>query len=589
MKQLVIAASILMLGGAAEAAPDMSTVANCQTVESCIALIDSALVLGDTGISYPDTEEVAELLKDRFGEPMRQALIERAVNGSEEWLNYAGDILSHWGDWDASYLAVLKPAFDRNPEGWMARIIGEIGTDEALDMLMAAVAAHGGGNQAITALRKFPDKKILDRVLPYFEPEGPLAPDVSSLENWPWGQADTLLAGRRERAAEEYASQWKALALTLRAPLEQRIAALRAVAAIGPLAFEEGPELRILASDPEPMSSEAKRALLILTDPSVARLAFFTCKDEFAKQFVSSDEDYLDPEGVFVLEWCLREIATFGPRAGDAFDDIAPYTAHPKSEVRSAAIEALAGTDLPKAIPLIEPALKSPDWREVLSALYGLVRLEAAGSIEKINDVVSTHWWSEIRYFAGQAVELIAGTRTEWSKSPTSDWEGLFISLEYFVGIGPADQAMACKWGNQMFKWPDMRPFSHQHELAVPGGTLIGIDGGEFGGELIFRPNEGEEVVLWQDNIIALFNDGDDIIALSGLSHLSLTRGYAVRVEKEDGKWQAHFIGQFPAKPERNKYLGNNQYAILADGWPVIFDAEEILGVADCETVKTAN
>ena len=67
-------------------------------------------------------------------------------------------------------------------------------------------------------------------------------------------------------------------------------------------------------------------------------------------------------------------------------------------------------------------------------------------------------------------------------------------------------------------------------QLAVPGGTLIGYNSGEFGGQLVFRDSARlTEKTILSGNPIAIFRRAtDNVILVEGLGHMGLRRGHVI-------------------------------------------------------------
>lgn len=99
-------------------------------------------------------------------------------------------------------------------------------------------------------------------------------------------------------------------------------------------------------------------------------------------------------------------------------------------------------------------------------------------------------------------------------------------------------------------------------ELDVPGGRLIGINRGEWRGELRFRSLAGQESVLSYDNVLGLMPAKDGAIVLFGLTHMGTNRGYAMRARQRDGVWSLTFIDSLPGRPVAISALGDYEGAL---------------------------
>lgn len=111
------------------------------------------------------------------------------------------------------------------------------------------------------------------------------------------------------------------------------------------------------------------------------------------------------------------------------------------------------------------------------------------------------------------------------------------------------------RWEGNEFATPVARAAK---ELDVPGGRLIGVDRGEWGGELRFRSLTGQESVLSHDNVVGLMPAKDGAIILFGLTHLGMNRGYAMSARQKDNVWSLTLIDKLPGRPVAVSTLGDN-------------------------------
>jgi hypothetical protein len=128
------------------------------------------------------------------------------------------------------------------------------------------------------------------------------------------------------------------------------------------------------------------------------------------------------------------------------------------------------------------------------------------------------------------------------------------------------------------------RPFRDALSLPLADGAMIAVDKGEFGGELIWRPAAGDETVLVADNTSELFQVGDAIIAVHGLSHMSHSYGYATQLTRnENGGWRVEEIARFTAAADSVARLADDHFAVNADGRVLVFSSAGVLAEARCD------
>jgi hypothetical protein len=74
---------------------------------------------------------------------------------------------------------------------------------------------------------------------------------------------------------------------------------------------------------------------------------------------------------------------------------------------------------------------------------------------------------------------------------------------------------------------------------AVDGGFLVGFDGGEHGGALWWFAQGGERRLrLSDENVIGFAELGGVPVAVTGLSHLGISRGRVMRMSREADAWR---------------------------------------------------
>src|SRR5258708_1570858 len=106
----------------------------------------------------PEEEEIRGVLK-QFGEPAKHELLRRATGDDRGWRHLAGAILWGWDSWTPSDVPELRSGLLKDPGGWLARPLGQIGTPEAIRVLVEDLP-KGSENQTDFALAKLGPKAI---------------------------------------------------------------------------------------------------------------------------------------------------------------------------------------------------------------------------------------------------------------------------------------------------------------------------------------------------------------------------------------------------------------------------------------------
>jgi hypothetical protein len=96
-------------------------------------------------------------------------------------------------------------------------------------------------------------------------------------------------------------------------------------------------------------------------------------------------------------------------------------------------------------------------------------------------------------------------------------------------------------------------------ELKIDGGNLIGINRGEWGGKLLFIPNDKDkkEIEIKEGNIKFVFEFNDKIYFIEGLAHLSYNGGAIFELKKDGENFTYENIMEFDDAPEAFTIYGN--------------------------------
>jgi len=100
----------------------------------------------------------------------------------------------------------------------------------------------------------------------------------------------------------------------------------------------------------------------------------------------------------------------------------------------------------------------------------------------------------------------------------------------------------------------------HPNELRVENGTFIGSDRGEWGGSIVFKPDDGSEYEILRKNFRGFYTIGDKKFALTGLLHLMDWGGNIYELVFDDGKWKAEMALDIESCPEVFLLVSNDLY-----------------------------
>lgn len=99
----------------------------------------------------------------------------------------------------------------------------------------------------------------------------------------------------------------------------------------------------------------------------------------------------------------------------------------------------------------------------------------------------------------------------------------LVIAIMILAGCQPSPDALLADAEKAQAEL--LRKVEPKQSLSAFGGTLIGKDEGEWGGEVAFREPDGTTYTVVADNSHGIFEMPYGVIALTGLAHLGSNRG----------------------------------------------------------------
>jgi len=554
-------AAILLLvwpGSAIEVPRDLD---DCQSLEACLQIIDRIVPAENDG-EGSNAAVLANKLR-RFGDPAKHELLKRTIGHHPGWRNVAGAILSEWHSWTPSDVAELREALRKHPGGWLARPLGEIATPDSIQALIEDLP-KGSENQTDFLLASMGAKAV-----PY------LIPVLESDKNA--SSAERIIRNMNGRAVP-FASRWVAQAANPQQPVQARLGALRGIAAIGDGARPSCEPLRRLRQDPEPkIRKQVELTLRAERDPLVVEDVARTCRPT---------ADPFDPLALGALQ-CLEDIASYGDGGRDVGTRLLTFLGSENGAERSYAITALGQIGFDPAIPQIEDAMNSADWRVVYAAIRSLGWFGDRSAIPVMERIASDYWLPEVRGKAKRVAEAMASvghvSRPSRFSRPLEKGDNPFV-IDGEVLDGVAD----CP--GKHWKWKDItfelspRSNGDNTELQAIDGRFVGTNHGEWGSELTWNPKKGEPGSILKDNVVGIEPEADGPIVLFGLAHLGIAYGYAVHVTRSNGEtWKSVEVARLQAEPARLTTIGPDLFAAWSDRRVVVFSAEQgILGLATC-------
>ena len=496
---------------------------DCPSLEGCLQLIDQVVPAHDSG-EGSNAIVLANKLR-RFGDSAKHELLKRATGDNPGWRNVAGAILSEWHSWTPSDVPELSEALRKDPGGWVARLLGEIATPEAIRALVEDLP-KGSENQTDFALSKLGAKAV-----PY------LFPVLESDKN---ASSAPQIIRNMNTLAVPFVSQWATQAADPQQPVQARLGALRGIAAVGDKARPSCEVLHNLLHDSDPrIRKQVDLTLRAVRDPVVVEEVVRTCHPSAAPF------DPLAPEALR----CLGEVASYGDRGRDVGGILLPFLESENGAERSYAVTALGQIGFEPAIPQIEDAMNSADWRVVYAAIRSLGWLGDTSAVPAMDRIASDYWLPEVRAKAKQIAGALSSegrvSHPSRFSRPSENGDNPFvIDREVLDGV-PDCPTKQWQWGDTSFGLP-VRSNERDTELQVNDGKFVGTNHGEWGGELMWRPTRGDPDSIQKDNVVGIEPDTDGPVALFGLAHMGLAYGYALQVRSNGERWKPVEIARPP-------------------------------------------
>lgn len=342
-------------------------------------------------------------------------------------------------------------------------------------------------------------------------------------------------------------------------------------------------------------------ALVRRGEPEIAAMAINALMQignaDFIDQLVARCEPLpLSGDKYYMLqqECPLRYFQSLGYSAAAAGPRLLEVSYSDLVDFRSEVFLTLAAIGYEPAIPRIRDRLGSQYWSETLAAAIALQALNADDARPRIASLASGHWFPPARQQLQEVLEnwdVTGGTDTPERRQTYFDipeasdcqslewaWQGHLIGSPV-RGFAPIQASEG--------------DFGRRYELDLAGGTIIGTDRGEWGGEILAQMGDGEPEILFEDNVIAMRSYRNGALIATGLNHLITGEGHLFFVWFENGRPQINHITQ-SAEPSYGGFSQISENVFAAFGSPVrddygsrqfvtVFDVDlGVLGLAEC-------
>jgi HEAT repeat protein len=603
MRRLLPILICCIAAGMAAADAPSARFKDCRALDACLAAMDADAHARSHGGSYARDDTYRAKL-ETFGELAKRELLKRAASEDRDWSDLADSVLEKWEPLGPKDVPALIAALKRNPGGWVARSLGRIGTPEALAALAEDIRLHGTANQSGLALAAY-GQQAIPYLLSLLDAE-----DEHGNGKVHWEDAAKLIADMKSAHAD--LPNWVAIARDSKQRAERRIGALRVIMAMGSDAKEVAPQLRPLLDDQDVWET-AKAALRSMADESVA-ISRNDCQtgDEYGEYFDSGT--------------CLSNKAAYGPAARPIAPLIFQVFSSSRDGTNRADAASFAGAvGYKEARARLIEMLGDTDWRAVYAATRALGWLGATDALPALGKVARNYWLESVRDEAGAVVAALNGPSGKLAPPIIRPGHLHYLPsiADFEIDAMMAPNVALClsnswSWRGTVFTRPGERVVVDRMptvDLQLPGGKLVGVDAGEFTGDLNWIPNVGELEVVYRGNIDWLAQAPGGALAVSNAGGMwkdyeepgkprqvgpngeevetviigngSGGSGYVFYAWRdESGGWRVKEVVRLPRSAYVFTPLDANRYVAWSGNRAIVFSLKGVEGVAQCVVSK---
>jgi HEAT repeat protein len=471
--------------------------------------------------------------------------------------DFAGKVLRTQEGVTEQHLEALIAAEEGGID-WVAPAIARIGTQGAIQYLIDKLTAKPESNTQLTYALEVAGDKAVPQLTALFKAPTAISPDLATLicSNFQAAKSDLAVNLLLEIVQDQSLDR------------SNRIHAVESLGCVGLMARRGIPVLQFLASaDPASYRRVVDHAVIDIGSPEAVPVLVATLRE---KPDVSM----------------LQRIAGLRDIGRSAGPDVMALLGNENPDVALAAARALAYIDYREGADSLIPLLSAPDdWRLAYVAAESLGRLADRRAIPILKDIGAHHWYSPVARAANFAVKVLSG---EDSYSPLRD--DLFYAYEHVELNDMESSKYAVKpvlvrqpgqmtvaelkhlqlekiLGKRSFETPGLKVVG----LNTASGYIVGIDHGEWGGDLYeVRAHSGAQVLLYE-NTSGVYRLPFGILAVTGLAHMWLDHGALYLVSPvEGGGFKATFWKTLPGGPGKSGMLRNGNVFIETASGDVI-------------------
>ena len=390
--------------------------------------------------------------------------------------------------------------------------------------------------------------------------------------------------------------------------------------------FESNDEkLKLLAYAVDPYGGSTEQVLFIVE-------RFGGANNVRYKAYIENNnsvEGVLDITEEEALTNLLRAVSNEGRDVYSVGPEIIKLLSSEKKEIRLTAIGVLGDIGYTPAIDDIANFLDDPrDIRANDKAAVVLAKLKSEDSIDLLNRTLGEHWYPPVKEQLKRSISFIKGE----SDRIVEERLALEIPFRYFRYDVRCDEIYHTKikepeeikiYDKKILKdltfkseyteyglleeLPELKlenanewfetKYEHIEELGwvevkkisspelymarrVDGGIFLGTNRGEFGGDLVFVDDHGNEQTVLKANIEDVYELDNQLLVVADFGH---ARGHIYRLENIKGKWVAKEWRELPGAPFRSWLIDTNELFIGTGEGDVILSKNGDLRMAECK------
>ncbi len=451
----------------------------------------------------------------------------------------------------------------RRDDSWLLPAIAEIGTPQAVTFLVEMlVRDRDAGFSSLPGAIQDLGKKAVPELLRQVYQEDP---------RWDAQLEQTMtsvffLLGADSAAAIDPLLK---IATDEAAPLPRRLHAIKAVAATRQAAEKIVPAMQALMRQTTAHAELRWAARMAIITLGTAEAVPLMVQDLQEAKEARDRRDH------------LGHIAGLHTRARSAGPVVARYLHDADWDVRVAAAGAVGDIGhVGAADALIQLLAHEEDWRLVFRAARSLGTLRSKAALPALAQVAQGHWYPPVRQAAQAAIKAVKaenGAASEATRSDPNDalnngpfgYERAGAELETLEEADadrlrlPLDAAQHAPVPLQVQAKDGTVTTEQARAVKVPGGHLVGVDRGEFGGEILLIDPQGLQHVIAHANTEALYQTSAGLVAVTGLAHMWANDGALFKlIPAPEGRWTLTKWRILPGAPDFSRLLQDGRLLI---------------------------